>query len=401
MSTTCNRNVAGLFLSNDEVKVLFEIDMINANSNIVHAFADISQSSVFLEEEEVLFFAGAVFHIESIEPDDDSTWIIKLTLTNETAEKLQKLMEQFENQFIQTSPWETFSTKANDFRLIGKYYGLLTNKSVTLKGTLKNMKGIDIYYVINNFFNYNKMIEYYEKLLSDENFIDHPKFIILHIFIGYNYFQLFKYDDALNYYETALQLLDDKNHRLAGFLYVHIGDAWKMKTNFESAVFYYEQALQILHRDYSDKRCFPVIYRKLADIHRKQNNYEDARIYEEQANQLDEKFINTSELDHEKALKNYQNRLNTQSDLSPFQRAEILHSMGLCFMKKGDYVQALEILLQAVPLLRDHFPAHGGFVRTFPKVFDSLAICYLMLKDYFNALTMWKRAIDVRMSFQG
>jgi tetratricopeptide (TPR) repeat protein len=398
MSTTRNRNVAGIFLSNDEVKVLFEIDMTNDNSNNVHAFADIHQWSVFQEEEEVLFFAGAVFCVESIEPDDDSTWIIKLTLKNETAEKLEKLMEQFEYQLIQTLPWEAFSTKAYDFRLIGKYHGLLTDKSVTFKGALTNMKGVDIYYVINNFLNHKKMIEYYEKLLFDQNFIDHPKFIILHIFIGYNYFQLSECDNALNYYETALQLLDDDNHRLTGFLYDHIGDAWKMKKNFERALLYYKEALQILHRHYSNMRRFPIIYRKIADIHRIQNNYEDARISEEQANQWDENFIHTSELDHEKALKNYQNRLNTQSDLSSFERAEILHSMGLCLMNKGDYVQALEILLQAKQLFRDHFPPHGRFGRTFAKVFESISECYFMLKDYFNALTMWKRAIDVRMS---
>ncbi|CAF4113446.1 unnamed protein product [Adineta steineri] len=89
LSTTKNRNVAQIFLSNDEVKVLYEITIENTNYDTIHVFANITELSVFLQEEEVLFFAGTVFRIESIEPDNESTWIIKLTLINETGEQLE------------------------------------------------------------------------------------------------------------------------------------------------------------------------------------------------------------------------------------------------------------------------------------------------------------------------
>jgi hypothetical protein len=35
-------------------------------------------------EEELLFFVSAVFRIDSVKKENDSTWIIKLTLSNET-----------------------------------------------------------------------------------------------------------------------------------------------------------------------------------------------------------------------------------------------------------------------------------------------------------------------------
>ncbi|CAF3729751.1 unnamed protein product [Rotaria sp. Silwood1] len=80
MSTSHRENVAREFIAGAEVGVIFEINTIKASYNILHPFADISKLSVIQDEEEILFFAGTVFRINSVEKENDSTWIIKLTL---------------------------------------------------------------------------------------------------------------------------------------------------------------------------------------------------------------------------------------------------------------------------------------------------------------------------------
>ncbi|CAF1033956.1 unnamed protein product [Adineta steineri] len=399
LSTTKNRNVAQIFLSNDEVKVLYEITIENTNYDTIHVFANITELSVFLQEEEVLFFAGTVFRIESIEPDNESTWIIKLTLINETGEQLEQIMKHVEYQFTHTSYWQELHSKINDFKLIGNYYKILTDKALTWKDALtKNINDIDIYYLLNNVGNYEKLIEYYKKLLLKSTFINKPKSIVLNVIIGFNYYHLLEYNMALDYYNTALLVLDDDN-RLKGQIFHHIGDAYKMKNNFNRALFYYKQALHILRSQYSKKRCLPIICREIADVYIKQNNYTEYLLYKEQADEFDEPFRQKSQLDYENVIRTCKNRFNTELHLLPLERAEILFTMGLTLIKQCNYRQAIEILLQAKQLFKDHLPPHGQFVRTFSKLFESIAIAYLHLKEYFNALIMWKRAIDVRITF--
>ncbi|CAF4169923.1 unnamed protein product, partial [Adineta steineri] len=378
---TKNRNVAQIFLSNDEVKVLYEITIENTNYDTIHVFANITELSAFREEEEVLIFAGAVFRIESIDPDNESVWIVKLTLINETGEQLEQIMRHVEYQFTHTSYWQELHSKINDFRLIGNYYNTLTNKVLTWKDALiKNIDGIDIFYLLKNLGNYEKLIEYYKKLLSNSTFIDEPKFIVLHVIIGYNYFHLLQYDTALDYYKTALLLLDDEK-RLKGQIFHHIGDAYKMKNDFGEALSYYKKTLDILCSQYSKKRCFPILCREIADIHKKQNNDTECLSYEKRADEYDKSFRQASQLDYEDVIRTCKNRLNTELDLSPLQRAEILFTMGLTLINQCNYWQAIEILLQAKQLFKDHLPPHGQFVQTFSKLFESIAIANLLNPD--------------------
>ncbi|CAF4237440.1 unnamed protein product, partial [Rotaria sordida] len=93
MSTSRNENIARGFIFGVKVGVIFEINTISASDNILHPFVDISQFSLIRSEEEILFFADAVFRINSVQKENDSTWIIKLTLCNETVEQLEQFMD--------------------------------------------------------------------------------------------------------------------------------------------------------------------------------------------------------------------------------------------------------------------------------------------------------------------
>jgi tetratricopeptide (TPR) repeat protein len=134
--------------------------------------------------------------------------------------------------------------------------------------------------------NYEKTIEFYQKLLLDENFMDPSKFIILNMLIGHNYYYLFEYDNALFYYAIAFSLLDDRN-KLISEVYHRIGDVWTSMNNFESALSCYEKAVQMLNSHHGHSRDFARIWRKIADLYGQQNNYKVANSYEEQAQKTD------------------------------------------------------------------------------------------------------------------
>ena len=74
MSITCDSEVARIFV-NDETreKFIFQINLTNAEKNILYSFADISQFSSISDEKEVLVFTGAVFRIHSVEKENDLT----------------------------------------------------------------------------------------------------------------------------------------------------------------------------------------------------------------------------------------------------------------------------------------------------------------------------------------
>ncbi|CAF4293884.1 unnamed protein product, partial [Rotaria sordida] len=203
------------------------INIENATDYIFYTLADISEFSQYPQEEETLLFPGSVFHIDSVEKENNSTWIIKLTLNNDTAEQIEQLMNVVQKQFTNKINLDYSFMKIDDFNLFRKYYRILTNKKFTFKDAITNaIGGIDFDYLFRNF---------------------DKKFIVFNILIGNNYFRLFEYDNALHHYDIAISSLDNNNNnnQLIGEIYNHIGDVQKAMNNFQSALLYYKKALQI------------------------------------------------------------------------------------------------------------------------------------------------------------
>jgi hypothetical protein len=68
-----------IYLSKNEVNALLERN----TENVYYPFADICQFSVFPEVEEILFFVGLIFRIDSVEPDDDLLFKTIKKISNE------------------------------------------------------------------------------------------------------------------------------------------------------------------------------------------------------------------------------------------------------------------------------------------------------------------------------
>lgn len=398
MSTSRREDIARGFIAGAEVGVLFEINTASTSYNMLHPFADISRYSSMPHEEEILFFAGAIFRLDSIRKENDSTWIIKLTLDNEKAEQMEQLMDAVESHSSYITVWEQLFIKVDDFILFGKYYKILTNRSFAWKDIVTSISGIDISRLINISGNHERVIKYYEDLIFADQSSDHYKQIVLHILIGYNYSRLCKYEDAIFYYDIVLSSVNE-NSRLAGEIYIHLGDIDRATKDFDAALSHYEKALIVLTGHHVDDRDIAKIYRKVSDIHRNQHNDAAAIVYQEQADEIDQQYAQRSELNIDVSLEYFQNHLHNLSDDSQVQSARSLYAMGLCWMKKSDYHQALEKFLAAEVLLKTHLPLTNDSASTFISLYDSLALNYVLMKDRFNALVMLKKSIDIRASY--
>ncbi|CAF2911888.1 unnamed protein product, partial [Rotaria sp. Silwood2] len=385
LSTSRNRNVAEMFSGGSETDfgVIFEINMQNATHDTWKPFADISVFSSISDEQEVLFFIGTVFLVESVEEQQNSVWIIKLTLNKETDGQLNQIRNIFTQHLHKLKDTHQSFMNTDDFTMLKRYYPMLTGKLFSLNDLPSSIINLPLGYLLGLLGHYDKAIEFYKSLLFEKNFIDIHKFIIIHVMIGYNYFHLSQYYNALLCYLVALSLINHKN-LLIGEIYHHIGDVWRAMNYFKLAQFCYEETLEILG-DEIDNRRLAYIYRIMSDLHKKQGNENDAIVYEQEANNIDPQYGSSSTSNHEQLLK-HQHELETRHDITPLERAGLLYKIGLCLIKEGDYSAALEVLLQTEQLFLEHRPETDCFVDKFATLYENLALTYLFLDNHLKAL---------------
>jgi len=80
MSTSRDEQIARSFIIGATRAVIFRINLKIQTYNSFKPFIDISSFSSFLQEQEILFFVGTIFFIDSIEKESDSIWISDLLL---------------------------------------------------------------------------------------------------------------------------------------------------------------------------------------------------------------------------------------------------------------------------------------------------------------------------------
>ena len=218
--------MARKFVLGSPQAALLRIHIPDEIHSLFQPFLDLEKSSSFSSEEEILFFPGCVFSIDSIERENDSIWIIDLTLRNQISEHPQKLIADVFEHSNHFHHRHHLFMKRDDYRMIANYYDLLTNDLLISYRNPSVILYIHLASFFSNFALYERAIELYEEVLTMNNIaIDHPIFKILHIILGYLYFHLADYHNAFAYYAIALSLLDETNLLICE-LYNHIADVW-------------------------------------------------------------------------------------------------------------------------------------------------------------------------------
>ena len=395
MSTSRNEKVARLYVLGATHAVVFKIHLPKVVYSSFKPFVDIGRLSSYPNEQEIIFFVGTVFSIDSVRQEDHSTWFIELTLNTDMPKHIGKLLDEFQLsiQFLKNMPHRFMQT--DDFNMINCYYHMLTKETFSINNIPSVMMHVHLAFVLSNLGFYDKAIELYKNaLVVGEMSVMSPESKVLHIIIGHLYYHLSKYDDALTYYGLVLSLFNETD-LLTSELFKHIGDVWKKLERIDIALSCYEKALTIADGQISPSLL--AIYRNVVDIFRREGDLDRAFVYGEQAKEIDHKDILVSTLGDEIPVERYQ--LNLTKELTPVERADSLYRVGLFHMKNGEFDQALKHFLQAQKCFLEEPPAWNRFTRHLSTLFDNIALLYLFSNDYLEALTYWKKGIDIRSHF--
>lgn len=212
ISITRDPAVASAFASNPKNAIVFEIHITGENNNSLCPFADISEHSLYGDEEEVLFFPGATFRIDSIEKETGEGYRIKLILNNEMDQLIQSLNDCLERFATDISQICDLYPIVLDGYLFKKYYHYLTFNSLLPKEAFSLVVNVLQNYLFNGSYDRTRSIDYYKRILLDTTLINEKsKYIALHVVIGNNYFQNSEYANAFLYYAMAYSSINGDN----------------------------------------------------------------------------------------------------------------------------------------------------------------------------------------------
>ena len=344
LSTTRQEDVARGFVADALRAVLFKICIEGDNPDGRRHFADIAHLSDFPSEEEVLLVAATIFRIDSVEQENDSTWLIELSLENRLMNRMNQVADSVVKSLADKSNLIEIHLITDDLCLFARYYQSLANRTLSWMEGYAFSVDSDALQLFDTLGDRQKSITFYQNLLENKTFIDQHKSIVLHIIIANNYSRLQQYGRALEYYGKALSLLDD-HHRVTGELYHHLGDLWRDMEYYDNALACYGNSLSILQQCLEPRHMVPIL-EKMSDVYGQQGCWEEAHIYETEACHIGgtDRFVASSNLD--RSIDYHRSQLLNTSNRSSLQLINTLYAIGLCHLREREYDQALNCLLQ-------------------------------------------------------
>ncbi|CAF1291316.1 unnamed protein product [Didymodactylos carnosus] len=271
-STTLEKEVALGFMrvpTSDVKRVLFIITA-NTEKAVSQPFAQISSASFFPDEEEVLYMAGTVFRIDSVQMTNSGEYYeIRLILNDKNDEKVKELLGSIKHQLAEENSFITFGDFLIDLGRTddAQKYCEMMLKKIDQKHYGKAIHPIYVYMyntLGQSFFvkgDYHKARERYQfaSKLSFQNqgsrqytAEDSQALALTCTNLGLVYFQLQDYGTALRYFRQARDIRKDPRYpidevRLAK-TYSYIALSQKGMGNKEMGLKTAEKALKYAKR---------------------------------------------------------------------------------------------------------------------------------------------------------
>ncbi|CAF4340998.1 unnamed protein product, partial [Adineta steineri] len=92
-------------------------------------------------------------------------------------------------------------------------------------------------------------------------------------------------------------------------------------------------------------------------------------------------------------------QLDNEINSTSIRCVDLSYQIGLCLMKKGDFLEALNNLLEAEQIIIKDPPVWDRFPQLLVTLYDNIAILYFLLHEPFEALFMWKKSNDIKTNF--
>lgn len=347
-STSLNRELALSFITNADIldeseRALFEIYADPQLENI-SPFSNITSSSYFPREQEILFMIGSIFQLIRVYRDEDGIWIVRMKLSSCNDLQLNALLEHMKNKhnrqentlllfcdillkmgkFQEAEKYchRLLKTPSSDPQCIARCYhllGIIAMQKDELDSSLLWLK---------------KSLEMKLQTLK----ADDPEVAEDYHDIGKVHRKKGEFDQAIKMFEKALVIwrktLGNNTLKLARS-YSDIGNSYQSNGNFVKALEYHEEAIKI------NEKHLPKYHQHLGSSHiniattqRCLGNYELAL---EHGNLALEIFQKSLPSEHQKI-------------------GWVLENIGLVYEKQGKLEKSLSFLNKAANTYRQTLP---------------------------------------------
>jgi tetratricopeptide (TPR) repeat protein len=344
LSTSLNRQRARSFLfsadtSDDGEQVFFEIEADPRLDNI-KPFRNITSSSYFPGEEEVLFMVGTIFRLVQMKRDSDGIWNIRMMLCSENDHQLQSLFQYMKKKL------GTGKTDLLQFGHVLRDMGKLDDAEKYYRRYLDQLSAdhpdiSSCYHALGSVAdekgNYDSSLKWYNKSLEINMRTlesDHPNIASTHNNIAIVHEEKGDYALALESHEKALMIWKKaygEDHPLVATCLDNMGIVYQNEKKYSKALEFYRKALTIRQKH------LPVDHSDLGASH---NNIG---------------IIHNCLGHYDQALEHYNSSLRIKSKSVPPQHPSIamtLENIGLVYEDKRDFEQALSYFEKAAKIYR-------------------------------------------------
>ncbi|CAF1529227.1 unnamed protein product [Rotaria sp. Silwood1] len=252
--TTFQREKAFLALkqANNSHKILFEI-YANPSIDDIQPYADIKLFNSSINQSQILFMLGSIFHIENFSQQDD-IWICQMKLSSRNHPDLKNIFEQIQKEDGDIEKdlisFGNFLARIGQYDNAEKYYKYILNELPS--------NHLDIHIVYRNLGNvayikndYDQSLEYHLKSLEIKKRLfknDDSNIADSYNCLGIVYFNKNNYKQAINSYEKALKILNstsDNDHSKIAACLNNISLVYRTEQNYSKALEYYKKVLDI------------------------------------------------------------------------------------------------------------------------------------------------------------
>ena len=394
ISTTRDEAVARMFVADAELAIIFEIHMPNHVDNSLCPFADISQKSSYKNEEEILFFAGMTFQVDSIEKETESIYRIQLTCTNENTQLVMSLNNSLQ-RFTKDLPSLCSSYPiALDCYLFKTYHKYLVHETIPLDEGLNLIVDVCDHCLIDNIYDRTRSIQYYKSLLLNRTLINNrAKTIALNVIIANNYLENTEYDNAFVYYGIAYSLINGDN-LLTAEIFTRLGDIWTALNCTENAMSCFERAFRFISDDSEYHEKLIELLKKIMKVCPK-SNYDQ---YEAKMKKIIDYDATNCKYTNKKISVQAHKQYNYIYNPNRFREAVELFKDGKNSLQQCNPIAGLFKCKAAVDEIKKYYSIFDRSDYLLCINYEIQAGAHLISNDILSALIAWKKSIDIRMN---
>ncbi|CAF1215376.1 unnamed protein product [Rotaria sordida] len=323
--------------ANNSKKILFEI-FADPSIDDIKLFADIKSFNSSINQSQILFMLGSIFHIEKLSQQDD-IWICQMNLSSRNHPDLKNIFERIKEEDGDSETdllsFGNFLARIGQHDDAEKYYKHVLNELPSnhedIHVVYRNLGNVA--YIKND---YDKSLEYHLKSLEIQKRLfksDDSNIANSYNCLGVVYFNKNNYKQAINSYEKALNILNltlENNHTKIATCLNNIGLVYRTEKNYFKALDSYRKVLDIEKKYLSENHSdLGQTYHNIGALYWCCGFYDNAMEYYNLSLENKYQYLPSQHISIAMTLENigliHENKNNIQEALKYYKEAAIIY----------------------------------------------------------------------------